>query len=112
MSRGCSKVGSKALAAAAKYCPLLTVVNLSYTSVTPASLVPLIVACPHLEVLKLAGIPNWASAHYTYSATTEFKQMMDSDRFNFCKISCGRRSAKGFQTSKSPHFKASPNFPI
>ena len=61
LTRGCSKVGPKTIAAAAKSCPLLTVVNLSYTSVTPASLVLLVVACPYLEVLKLAGIPNWVS---------------------------------------------------
>ncbi|KIM84624.1 hypothetical protein PILCRDRAFT_390629 [Piloderma croceum F 1598] len=62
--RGCSKVGPKTIVAAAKCCPLLTVVNLSYTSVTPASLVPLALACSHLEVLKLAGIPNWTDATF------------------------------------------------
>ena len=70
MNRGCSKVGPKTIVAAAKYCPLLTVVNLSYTSVTPVSLVPLAVACVNLEVLKLAGVPNWVSIHYRGSATT------------------------------------------
>jgi len=62
--RGCSKAGPKTIATAAKCCPHLTVVNLSYTSVTPASLVPLVVACPHLEVLKLAGISNWTDTTF------------------------------------------------
>lgn len=47
--------------AAAKSCPLLTTVNFNYTTVTPVSLVPLVNGCPHLEVLKVAGIQNWAS---------------------------------------------------
>lgn len=54
-------MGTKTVQAAAEYCPLLVTVNLNYTAVTPASLAPLVVACSHLEVLKLAGIPNWVS---------------------------------------------------
>lgn len=52
-------MGSKTVEAAAKNCPHLTVVNLNYTAVPPVSLAPLIKRCKDLEVLKLAGIPNW-----------------------------------------------------
>ncbi|KAK7064458.1 hypothetical protein R3P38DRAFT_2824667 [Favolaschia claudopus] len=57
--RGCTLVGPKA-AAALKSCPKLQVLNLNYTAVTPISLQPVLLASgPSLEVLKLAGIPNW-----------------------------------------------------
>lgn len=58
---GCSKVSSKTIIAASKHCPQLRSVNLNYTAVAPISLLPLVTACHHLEVLKLAGISNWAS---------------------------------------------------
>ena len=48
--------------AAAKSCPLLTTVNFNYTAVTPVSLVPLVIGCSRIEVLKLAGIQNWANS--------------------------------------------------
>ncbi|KZT21647.1 RNI-like protein [Neolentinus lepideus HHB14362 ss-1] len=60
--RGCSKVAAKTVEAAQKSCPLLISLNLSYTAITPGSLGPLVVSLPDLEVLKLAGIPNWASS--------------------------------------------------
>ncbi|ETW87856.1 hypothetical protein HETIRDRAFT_413759 [Heterobasidion irregulare TC 32-1] len=60
--RGCTKVGQKTIETAAKRCPNLTTVNLNYTSVSPVSLVPLLLTCQkHLEVLKLAGISSWAN---------------------------------------------------
>lgn len=58
---GCSNVGPQTAMAAAKSCPLLTTVNFNYTAVTPVSLVPLVIGCSRIEVLKLAGIQNWAS---------------------------------------------------
>ncbi|KAJ6627210.1 RNI-like protein [Mycena sp. CBHHK59/15] len=57
--RGCTRVGPKTLLATAEKCRQLQTVNLNYTTVTPASLLPLLLACPRLEVLKLAGISNW-----------------------------------------------------
>ncbi|KAF5377530.1 hypothetical protein D9615_005240 [Tricholomella constricta] len=56
--------------AAAEASPALKILNLNYTSVTPSSLAPLISACPDLEVLKLAGIQNWAS--FTDATTSNF----------------------------------------
>ncbi|KAJ7225817.1 RNI-like protein [Mycena pura] len=56
--RGCLLVGTKTAAAAAS-CPQLQVLNLNYTAVTPSAFQPILLACPHLEVVKLAGIPNW-----------------------------------------------------
>ncbi|TCD63987.1 hypothetical protein EIP91_004689 [Steccherinum ochraceum] len=60
--RGCTKAGAKTVAAAATSCPNLTSLNLNYTSTTPVSLAPLLRNCTSLEVLKLAGIPNWTEA--------------------------------------------------
>ncbi|KAJ7130082.1 RNI-like protein [Mycena crocata] len=68
--RGCALVGSKTLAAAAK-CPQLQVLNLNYTSATPAALQPLLIACPHLEVLKLAGISNWTDTTFAKMLTRD-----------------------------------------
>ncbi|KAI0724492.1 hypothetical protein C8T65DRAFT_798165 [Cerioporus squamosus] len=76
--RGCTKVGQKTVEAAAEHCPLLEVVNLNYTAVPPPSLTPLLKRCEHLEVLKVAGIPNWTDATCsklwaTLDATEDFK---------------------------------------
>ncbi|KAF7339703.1 hypothetical protein MSAN_02185700 [Mycena sanguinolenta] len=68
--RGCSLAGPKAVAAAAS-CPHLQVLNLNYTAATPASLQPVLLACPGLEVLKLAGISNWTD--------TTFAKMLSPD---------------------------------
>ncbi|THH21456.1 hypothetical protein EW146_g89 [Bondarzewia mesenterica] len=72
--RGCTKVGPKTVAAAT-LCSNLTSVNLNYTSVTPISLVPLLVSCrDRLEVLKLAGVANWAKdGHFSLPALTTLK---------------------------------------
>lgn len=45
--------------AVANGCPDLEVLNLSYTAVPPTALVPLLLKCKRLEVLKAAGISNW-----------------------------------------------------
>ncbi|KAH7915367.1 RNI-like protein [Hygrophoropsis aurantiaca] len=63
--RGCAKVGPKTVEAAAKSCPLLTTVNLSYTAVPPISLAPLLAACPQLQVLKVAGISTWTDTTFS-----------------------------------------------
>ncbi|KAG6842505.1 hypothetical protein C0991_000031 [Blastosporella zonata] len=60
--RGCTKVGAESMRAVAQVAPDLRTLNLNYTSVTPASLFPVARACPHLEVIKLAGIQNWTDA--------------------------------------------------
>ncbi|KAG6911822.1 hypothetical protein DXG01_000069 [Tephrocybe rancida] len=57
--RGCTKVGAESMRAVAQVSPELQVLNLNYTSVTPASLAPVVRACSRLEVIKLAGIQNW-----------------------------------------------------
>ncbi|KAI0669965.1 RNI-like protein [Trametes maxima] len=62
--RGCTKVGQKTIQTAAKYCGLLEVVNFNYTSVPPASLAPLLLNCTNIEVLKVAGIPNWTDTTF------------------------------------------------
>ncbi|TFK57375.1 RNI-like protein [Heliocybe sulcata] len=72
--RGCSKIAAKTVEAAQKSCPLLTSVNLSYTAVTPLALGPLVVSRPDLEVLKLAGIPNWANATFAKFLSTMAEQ--------------------------------------
>ena len=66
--RGCTKAGTKTVAAVAKSCPSLTELNLNYTSVTPISLVPVLRSCRELEVLKAGGIPNWVRTQ-TYRTT-------------------------------------------
>ncbi|KAJ6509256.1 RNI-like protein [Mycena vitilis] len=68
--RGCALVGPKTIAAAAS-CTRLQVLNLNYTAVTPVSLQPVLLACPGLEVLKLAGISNWTD--------TTFAKMLSPD---------------------------------
>ncbi|KAF8844096.1 RNI-like protein [Paxillus ammoniavirescens] len=62
--RGCSKVGAKTAQAMSDTCPFLTSINLNYTSVSPVSLVKLLTSCTDLEVLKVAGIPNWTDASF------------------------------------------------
>ncbi|KAF7437001.1 hypothetical protein PC9H_003835 [Pleurotus ostreatus] len=63
--RGCHKVGTLTMQAAANKCTELRSLNVNYTSVTPLSLVPLIQACgQQLEVLKVAGIPNWTDTAF------------------------------------------------
>ncbi|KAJ7071317.1 hypothetical protein C8F01DRAFT_427617 [Mycena amicta] len=70
--RGCSLVGPKTMAAAAKSCKRLQIVNFNYTSITPASLQPLLLACStSLLAVKLAGIPNWTD--------TTFRKMLSAD---------------------------------
>lgn len=59
--RGCSQVGSKTVAAAA-HCSELRVLNLNYTSPSASSIGALLLVCPKLEVLKLAGIPKLNSS--------------------------------------------------
>ncbi|RPD82610.1 RNI-like protein [Lentinus tigrinus ALCF2SS1-7] len=76
--RGCTKVGQKTAEAIAEHCALLEVVNLNYTSVAPMSLAPLLLKCQHLEVLKVAGIPNWTDTTCSklwsaLDATEDFK---------------------------------------
>ncbi|CCM00956.1 uncharacterized protein FIBRA_03003 [Fibroporia radiculosa] len=76
--RGCTKVGQSTADAIAKSCSQLTVLNLNYTSVTPISLVPVLTSCRHLEVLKIAGVPNWTDAAFAklwapISAIKDFK---------------------------------------
>lgn len=61
--RGCSKVGAKTMEATATSCPSLITLNLSYTSVQPVHIAPVLQACKSLEVLKLAGIPSWTDAN-------------------------------------------------
>ncbi|KIJ68247.1 hypothetical protein HYDPIDRAFT_124518 [Hydnomerulius pinastri MD-312] len=62
--RGCSKVGARTAEAMADSCRSLTTVNLNYTAVPPVSLVKLLTSCSDLEVLKVAGIQNWANASF------------------------------------------------
>ncbi|KAH9944443.1 RNI-like protein [Epithele typhae] len=57
--RGCTKVSQNTADAIANHCTLLEVLNLNYTAVPAASLAPVLLNCKQLEVLKVAGIPNW-----------------------------------------------------
>jgi len=53
-------VGAKTAAALAKHCTgQLRTLNLSYTSVLPIAVAPIVSSSDELEVLKLAGINNW-----------------------------------------------------
>nr|GAT49746.1 predicted protein [Mycena chlorophos] len=62
--RGSSLVGPKTMAAAVG-CKHLQTLNLNYTTVTPVSLLPVLLACSQeLQVLKLAGIPNWTDTTF------------------------------------------------
>lgn len=54
---GSTKVGVKTAAAIFK-CKMLKTLNLNYTSVPPASLVPIFLDCLDMEVLKLAALPK------------------------------------------------------
>lgn len=58
-TRGCSKVGPTTVESVAVSCRQLNTVNLGYTAATPLSVAALILACPDLEVLKLAALQNW-----------------------------------------------------
>ncbi|EGO03558.1 hypothetical protein SERLA73DRAFT_119251 [Serpula lacrymans var. lacrymans S7.3] len=62
--RGCTKVSFKTVQAAASSCPSLQVVNLNYTVIPPSSLITLFINCRALEVLKVAGVPNWVSSSF------------------------------------------------
>lgn len=55
--RGCTQAGSKTVATAAR-CSELRVLNLNYTTPSASSIGALLIACPKLEVLKLAAIPK------------------------------------------------------
>ncbi|KAG6850816.1 hypothetical protein H0H93_008119 [Arthromyces matolae] len=57
--RGCTKVASETLRAIAQNAPNVQVLNLSYTSVTPAFMAPVLNRCSHLKVVKVAGIQSW-----------------------------------------------------
>ncbi|CAE6387391.1 unnamed protein product [Rhizoctonia solani] len=59
--RKCSKAGPLVLEAAASNCPRLKVLNMNYTVATPRSILLVLLACPELEVLKIAGIPKLIS---------------------------------------------------
>ncbi|KAG8979915.1 hypothetical protein FRC05_007358 [Tulasnella sp. 425] len=59
--RGCTQAGSKTVAAAARSSEL-RVLNLNYTTPSATSIGSLLLACPKLEVLKLAGIPKLNSS--------------------------------------------------
>ncbi|EGO29367.1 hypothetical protein SERLADRAFT_412899 [Serpula lacrymans var. lacrymans S7.9] len=63
--RGCTKVSFKTVQAAASSCPSLQVVNLNYTVIPPSSLITLFINCRALEVLKVAGVPNWTDATFS-----------------------------------------------
>ncbi|KAG8697286.1 hypothetical protein FRC09_007964 [Ceratobasidium sp. 395] len=56
--RGSSKAGPLALAAVASTCSQLKILNMNYTVATPQSILSVLLACPGLEVLKIAGIPK------------------------------------------------------
>ncbi|TFY68363.1 hypothetical protein EVJ58_g1067 [Rhodofomes roseus] len=74
--RGCSKVGEKTCNVVAKTCPKLAALNLSYTAITPAFVVPILSACGDLEVLKVAGISSWTDAAFG-KLTATFKDDQD-----------------------------------
>ncbi|KAG8927953.1 hypothetical protein FRC01_006665 [Tulasnella sp. 417] len=59
--RGCTQAGSKTVATAAR-CSELRVLNLNYTTPSASSIGALLIACPKLEVLKLANIPKLSSS--------------------------------------------------
>ncbi|KAL0580289.1 hypothetical protein V5O48_001706 [Marasmius crinis-equi] len=63
--RSCTKVGLKTVVSIAKSCPQLKVANLNYTSAPPISVGDLLLSCPELEVLKLAGIKDWTDATFS-----------------------------------------------
>ncbi|KAJ7630668.1 RNI-like protein [Roridomyces roridus] len=69
--RGCSLVGQKTLAAIARSCEQLEVLNLNYTATTPQALQPVLLACQKLEVLKLAGLQNWTDAAFAKLLTRD-----------------------------------------
>ncbi|KAI0801330.1 hypothetical protein C8Q74DRAFT_1364950 [Fomes fomentarius] len=76
--RGCSKVSNMTVDAVAGHCHLLEAINLNYTAVPAVALAPLLQNCTQLEVLKLAGIPNWTDTTCSklwaaLSATEDFQ---------------------------------------
>ncbi|KAJ3823893.1 RNI-like protein [Lentinula raphanica] len=63
--RGCTKVGSKTVAAVVQSCSNIRRINLSDTSVSPAAVGELILTHgKQLEVLKLAGLERWTDATF------------------------------------------------
>lgn len=56
---GCTKVGDKTAESLAKHCHGLQLLNLNYTSVTPGPISNIIICCPDLGTLKVAGISTW-----------------------------------------------------
>lgn len=62
--RGSSTVGPKTAQAVADHCPKLKILNLNYTAVPPVSVAGVLENCPHLETLKVAGIPNWTDSTF------------------------------------------------
>jgi hypothetical protein len=84
---GCSKVGAKTIEAAAKFCPSLISANLNYTAVTPVSLIPLVCACPLIEVLKVAGTANWVRRHPFHGIFQIVISVGFAERRYLCEVS-------------------------
>ncbi|KZO96535.1 RNI-like protein [Calocera viscosa TUFC12733] len=61
--RGCTKVGSKSVEAAAKTCRDLEIINLNYTVTGHAALQKLVSSCKKLHSVKLAGLTDVTDTH-------------------------------------------------
>ncbi|KAI0732332.1 RNI-like protein [Fomitopsis betulina] len=107
--RGNAKVSEKTCSAVAKKCPKLTVLNLSYTSANPVHVAPILLACPDLEVLKVAGISSWTDAAFA-KLTAACQYTPSGSDFSLPKL----RTLKLRQTSLSdnalaPFMRLCPN---
>ncbi|KAF9270406.1 RNI-like protein [Marasmius fiardii PR-910] len=114
--RDCLKVGLKTVVAIAKSCPRLQVANLSYTSTPPIAIGDLLLSCPQLEVLKLAGISNWTDATFsklakTLDEKTRFVCLRTSLNFMISLFPNLRRLDLSFTPAKHPPILSSPGSP-
>ncbi|TFK76922.1 RNI-like protein [Pluteus cervinus] len=69
--RRCTQVGVQTTKEIVGQLDGLRVLNLNYTSVTPASLLKIVTRHKTLEVLKLAGLQNWTDAKMTSQFTSQ-----------------------------------------
>lgn len=98
------------MSAIANRCRQITVLNLNYTAVTPASLAPVLLSCTHIEVLKLAGISNWVSSDPVSNMITPFTY--PPDRCNIRQIFRRHRTPSQPATCRVADTQTSPDFSI
>lgn len=109
--RSCTKVADKTCNALAKNCSKLSVLNLSYTSATPVQVAGILLACPDLEVLKVAGIPSWVRPVVMCTVVQSMIYLMSQTDAAFAKLTSACTAAEGgFELSKLRTLKLRQTF--